>query len=149
MKRVYPSLAAVLHAAVKGSALPTATIADLVGKPYATLMSELSGQPLHKLGADLVLPLLDATDNDAPLHMLARERGGVFIRVPDPGAGGHPLHEQVVAAVKEFGELMAELGGRLADGSISNEDRRAIAKEGYEAVASITALLRLVEESAR
>ena len=38
-------------------------MADLVGKPYATLMSELSQQPGHKLGAELLLPLMDVCES--------------------------------------------------------------------------------------
>ena len=55
-----PSIVAVLHELVKKapSGLTASTIASLVGRDYQTLMSELSRQPAHKLGADLVLPLL-------------------------------------------------------------------------------------------
>ena len=80
----YPSLAAVCHQVVKSAPnkLDAATIADFIGKPYATLMSELSGQPGHKLGADLLLPLMEICDSDLPLTFLARQRGGVYIPLP-------------------------------------------------------------------
>lgn len=65
----YPSLTAVVHGMVKAapSGLDARTVADLVGKPYATLMSELSQQPGHKLGAELLLPLMDVCESDLPL----------------------------------------------------------------------------------
>ena len=71
----YPSLTAVVHGMVKAapSGLDARTVADLVGKPYATLMSELSQQPGHKLGAELLLPLMDVCESDLP---------------PDPGLAG-------------------------------------------------------------
>ena len=74
----YPSLTAVVHGMVKAapSGLDARTVADLVGKPYATLMSELSQQPGHKLGAELLLPLMDVCESDLPLVFLARQRGG-------------------------------------------------------------------------
>ncbi|MDR0882376.1 MAG: hypothetical protein LBP55_07520 [Candidatus Adiutrix sp.] len=48
-----PSLTRILHAVFLSppSGLDSETMASLLGKPYATLMSELSGQPGHKLGA--------------------------------------------------------------------------------------------------
>ena len=85
----YPSLTAVVHGMVKAapSGLDARTVADLVGKPYATLMSELSQQPGHKLGAELLLPLMDVCESDLPLVFLARQRGGAFVplRLPDDG----------------------------------------------------------------
>ena len=51
-----PSLSAVCHAIVKRapSRVPAETIANLLGyKTYFTMMSELSGQPGHKLGANM------------------------------------------------------------------------------------------------
>lgn len=77
----YPSLTAVVHGMVKAapSGLDARTVADLVGKPYATLMSELSQQPGHKLGAELLLPLMDVCESDLPLVFLARQRGGAFV----------------------------------------------------------------------
>lgn len=83
----YPSLTAVVHGMVKAapSGLDARTVADLVGKPYPTLMSELSQQPGHKLGAELLLPLMDVCESDLPLVFLARQRGGAFVplRIPD------------------------------------------------------------------
>ena len=89
MSAEFPSLTAVLHELVKHapSELTARTIAELAGKDYNTLMSELSRQPGHKLGADLLLPLMELTGSDAPLNFLARERGGVFVPMrPDATA---------------------------------------------------------------
>ena len=132
----HPSLAAVVHQMVKHApnSLTVHTIADLVGKPYATLMSELSGQPGHKLGADLVLPLMEITESDAPLHFLCREMGGVFIKLPEARGDGDPVQQQCLLAVKEFGEMIGRTAEALADGSLTDEERRRITAEGHEAV---------------
>ncbi|HMM38998.1 MAG TPA: transcriptional regulator [Desulfovibrio sp.] len=147
MRPTFPSLAAVLHQLVKRapSGLRAETIADMLGKPYATLMSELSSQPGHKLGADLVLPLMEAAGSDAALHFLAREMGGAFVRLPEAAPGVEPVQRQCLVAVKEFGELVARTAGGLADGELSERDRRDILREGHEAVTAIMALLRQVE----
>ena len=52
-------------------------IADLVGKNYQTLMSKLSRQYGHKLGADLVCPLMRKISSLRALDFLAREMNGV------------------------------------------------------------------------
>jgi hypothetical protein len=143
----YPSLAEVLRQTVKRSAsgIPAETVADLLGKPYATLMSELSGQPGHKLGADLVLPLMEITGSDAALHFLAREMGGAFVRLPQAAPGAEPVQRQCLIAVREFGELVGRTAQALADDRLTAQERREILREGHEAVTAIMALLRQVE----
>lgn len=143
------SFTAILHAMVKKapSGLAVRDIADYVGKPYSTLISELSRQEGHKLGADLILPLMDACESDAPLVFLARERGGVFVRLPD--AATSPVAMLTTAAldsVREFGEFAAEVATDIADGDIPNDQLARIRKEGSEAIAAIAALLRIAEQ---
>lgn len=116
----YPSLTAVLHELVKRapSGLTARSVADLLGRDYNTLMSELSGQPGHKLGADLLLPLMELTGSDAPLNFLARERGGVFVPVrPDNSAVD--LAPAILASVKEFGDYAAEVARDVIDSNFS------------------------------
>lgn len=143
-----PSLTAILHAMVKKapSGLAVRDIADYVGKPYPTLISELSRQEGHKLGADLLLPLMDACESDAPVVFLARERGGVFVRLP--GDQSSPLAVLTTAAldsVREFGEFAAEVATDIADGCIPDDQLTRIRKEGSEAIAAIAALMRVAE----
>jgi hypothetical protein len=126
------------------SGLTAHSIAELAGySTYNTMMSELSGQPGHKLGADKVLPLMDACGSDAPVEFLARERGGVFIRTPEAAAGGGELARTLAASVKEFGEFMQEAAAGIADGQIPRDQFDRITKEGMEAVEAIMAMLKL------
>ena len=145
------TLSAVLHAVVKSApnGCRAVTIADLVSKSYQTLMSELTNQPGHKLGADLVLPIMNATDSDVPLHYLARHRGGVFVKLPDVTGDGGPVQLAALKAVEEFGQLMAEVGADLADGKLSRDECDRITKEGQEAVTAIMSLLQVTGEMSR
>jgi hypothetical protein len=146
-----PSLTAVVHAVIKDapSKLDAHTIASLLGKPYQTLMSELSSQPGHKFGADLVLRAMELAGSDEPLHFLARQRGGVFIKLPEAGGSEGAVQLAAMGAVKEFGELMAEIGASLADGTLSREECDRIERAGHEAATSIMALLKQVAEFRR
>ena len=143
--KTYPSLTAVAHQAAlrPPSQINARTIADLVGKPYQTLMSELSGQPGHKFGADLLLPIMDATDSDAPLHFLARERGGVFLRMPDPAMEGGELANTLATSAREYAEFMQETAVSISDGQIPREQLDRLLKEGQEAVEAILAMMKL------
>lgn len=145
-----PSLAAVCHQMVKDapSGLDAATIADLVGKPYATLMSELSRQPGHKLGADLVAPLMELCDSDLPLTFLARLRGGVYIPLGNlESQTAAPLLNQLAKSVKEFGEFATETAKDVADGDIPKDQLERIVNEGHEAVEAIMAMITLAKKT--
>lgn len=145
----FPSLAAVCHQMVKSapSGLDAATIADLSGKPYATLMSELSRQPGHKFAADLLLPLMELCDSDLPLTFLARQRGGVYLALPKAADGPAPLMQKLAESVKEFGEFAAETARDIADGDIPKDQLDRILKEGHEAVEAIMAMITLARKT--
>lgn len=140
----FPSLTAILHELVKHapSGLTASTIAELLGKDYNTLMSGLSRQPGHKVGADLLLPLMELTGSDAPLNFLARERGGVFVPVR-PNAGATDLGPAILSSVKEFGDYAAEAAQDIADGNIPAAQLARILKEGQEAATAIVTFMEL------
>ena len=147
--RPYPSLTAVLHGMVKAapSGLDVRTVADLVGKPYATLMSELSQQPGHKLGAELLLPLMDVCESDLPLIFLARQRGGAFVPLRIPAGGPEQLVAGLRASIREFGEFACAMSDHIADGRITVQELHDMTRRGHEAVEAILAILRLARET--
>ena len=139
--RPYPSLTAVLHGMVKAapSGLDVRTVADLVGKPYATLMSELSQQPGHKLGAELLLPLMDVCESD-----LARQRGGAFVPLRIPAGGPEQLVAGLSASIREFGEFACATSDHIADGRITVQELHDMTRRGHEAVEAILAILAIL-----
>lgn len=148
LTKSYPSLTAVCHATAKAApcGLDAKSVAQFMGKPYQTLMSELSRQEGHKFGADLVLPLMDVTGSDAPLHFLARELGGVYVSLPPAPHCDHPVHQQCMKTVAEFGLLMEETAEAMLDGSISRDERDAITLKGHEAITQIMTLIKVVSD---
>ena len=149
-RRPVPSLTAVLHGMVKraASGLDARTIADMVDKPYQTLMSELSRQEGHKLGADLLLPLMQVTESDAPMQFLAREMGGAFVRLPEGVNQCPPTHLQCMVSIKNFGDLMETVGSALMDGRITPTERTRIKDAGHKALVAIVTLLCSVDADA-
>ena len=144
----YPSLAAIFHAAVKyaPSGLSAEQIADRLGKNYPTLMCELSRQQGHKLAADLVLPLIDATGSDEALHFLARQCGGCFVPLPEVAAPMQTMTRQTIDAMHTSAELLTAVSDSLADSKISLGELELIAKKGNAAIVALLQLLRMMEK---
>ena len=97
-------------------------VADALGMRYATLMSQLSAQPGHKLGAEIVLPIMQVTGSAAPMHHLARQMGGVYVELPPVSPGGHEVTASLVESVRQFGEFAAQVAQSLDDGIITAEE---------------------------
>jgi len=147
VRHSYPPLSPILHHLVMRapSGIGAQTIADMLGWRYATMMSELSGQPGHKCGVEKLLPIMDVTASDAPMHFLARELGGVYITLPRVEGSLDPIQKQCMTAIKEFGELITACADALADDKLEPDERARILREGHEAVTAIMALLTAVE----
>jgi len=144
------SLTDLLHrlALTAPSGKPAKAIAEDVGRPYHVLMQELNQDVgTHKLGVELLIPLMRATGSDAPLHYLARAMGGVFVRLPEAGRAQDATFKAALTAVKEFGELMADLNDALADGKVTKSEKLMLARSGQEAVTAIMELLALVAQA--
>lgn len=150
--QTYPSLVAVLHKCVlrAPNGLTAHEVAELVyadsSSPYATMMAELT-QHDRKFDADRVLPVMDATGSDAPMHFLARNLGGVFIRIPAPAECAGELVQALSASIKESGEFFAETAQHISDGDIPRDQLDRITKEGQEALEAIMAMMRLARET--
>lgn len=139
----FPSLRKQVHASVLGcGTLDGRGIADRLGVNYQTFMSSVSGQPKHKLDADWLLPIMAATGSVEPLQFMAREMGGVFVRVR-PCSGTGDLMDTLINSVREFGEYAAECAADISDGNLPRDQRDRILKEGQEALASIAAMMRM------
>lgn len=141
-------LTAICQAAAKNApnGLSAEQLADILGCSYATLMSELSGQPGHKLGAERMLGLMKAACSVAPMQYMARELGGIFVELPQGVAAGHEITRSLVESIREFGEFAAEVGKSLEDGTITAEELAKINAEGQEALTAILRVMRLARE---
>jgi hypothetical protein len=138
-----------MHAAFLNppSGLDSQTMAGLVDKAYATLMSELSGQPGHKLGADLIIPLCLASGSREPVKFLCRQLGGSYVPLPAPEARNLGLLKGLAEAIREHGEFVGETAAGIADGDVPGELLARIEKEGYEAIEATLSLMSLARDS--
>lgn len=68
-------------------------------------------------------------------------------RLPEAVQGGD-VGEHAMAAMKEFGEFIAACRAAVADGKLTQAERRAIHKEWIELEAEVSALLSSAERTA-
>lgn len=138
------ALTAVCQAMVKNApnGLSAEQVACILGCPYATLMSELSGQPGHKLGAERMLALMKATEGRAPMHEMARVLNGVFVEMPPAAVSGHEVTRGLVDCIREFGEFAAQVARAMDDGTVTSEELSRICADGQDA---LTAILKVME----
>ena len=145
--REYPRLTPILRQLVlhAPSGLPTKALAGLLRRDYTTLLAEVGERSGHKAGVELLLPVMDMAGSCLPLDVMAEAMGGFFVRMPEVEGDCGAVASQCMTSVREFGELMGTVADALTDGTIAEEERRAIAEKGYRAQTAILALLRLVE----
>ncbi len=123
---------------VINSDVGTRAVAAEVGKKHHVLLNELNYENAsHKLGAELLVPLMKACGSDSPMHLLAAEMNGLFIKLPEESCSNASL----VKAVKEFGELIAVYGEAIERGELKDDGKKLIRKEGQEAMTAIQELL--------
>lgn len=75
----------------------------------------------------------DACGNDHPLKWICAESGGFFVKNPD--VEGLPIisnNECIPRSLKEFSDVIKEIGDALQDGKITNEEIESIRKEWDE-----------------
>ena len=133
----------ICQAAVKNApaGLSAEEIADLLGCAYSTLMSELSCQPGHKLGAWRMLEIMRISGSVAPMNFLARELGGVFVQLPHGAMHNHEISCSLAESIRQFGEFAAQVARSLEDGTITAEELARISVDGQDA---LTAILRVM-----
>ena len=150
MKEGTPNIGAVCQRLAKlaPSGLSAEQIAYRLGRPYNTLMSELSPlRDTHKFDVNLLIPLMRLAGSTEPLHEMARALGGVYVDFLPVSDAAHPVHGQCMASVKSFGDMMVGTAKALEDNIITSEERRELSRLGYRAVGDILALLFQIDEA--
>ena len=98
--------------------------------------------PLNKL-----VPLIKATNDYSVLDSLEASVGRVAVAMPKGESSLHDVCRLAMQSVKKFGDLMGIVGQGMANEGLLPDEKKKIKKEGYEALAAITALLMAIEQS--
>ncbi len=98
--------------------------------------------PLKKL-----VPLIRTTNDFAVLDCIERSLGRVAIKMPDPSKGSlHDVCRLSLRAVREFGELMAQVEKSLQDDLVTEQEMERIRKEAGKAFQAIVNLTYALEK---
>ena len=101
MKEDTPNIGAICQRLAKHapSGLSVEQIVYRLGRPYNTLMSELSPlRDTHKFDVNLLIPLMRLAGSTEPLHEMARALGGVYVDFLPVSDAAHPVHGQCMAS---------------------------------------------------
>ena len=110
MKEDTPNIGAVCQRLAKHapSGLSAEQIAYRLGRPYNTLMSELSPlRDTHKFDVNLLIPLMRLAGSTEPLHEMARALGGVYVYFLPVSDAAHPVHGRL--GYRAVGDILALL----------------------------------------
>ena len=127
----YPRITTILLHLVKSApnGLPAKAVAELISCDYSTLLTDVGERCYHKAAVELLLPIMDITGSCLPLDVMAEAMDGFFVRMPSVAEGDcGEMTAQCLASVREFGNLMASVADALADGRISEDERRTISE---------------------
>ncbi|MFW5497745.1 MULTISPECIES: phage regulatory CII family protein [unclassified Maridesulfovibrio] len=123
---------------VLNSTLGARDVAEAVGKKYPVLLNEMNSEnDRHKLGADMLIPLMNACNSVEPLRYLSERMGGVYIPLPET----KDCEQDMINVVTEFGEFVAAYGRAIKDKKLTADEKDEIRKEGHEALTAIQGIL--------
>lgn len=124
-------------------------LAPQIGKTHSTLSHELSRDyPTYKLGLADAAKLTVLSRDARIAEALAACAGGRF--VPNADAPQPPCTAPLEALghlAREFGELMGQASGALADGHVTLNELRAFERELGQLISATTQLAALVQQA--
>lgn len=114
------------------------------------LRNQMTGNERHHLGLDTAEAVMDLCNSDELAHAAARQRGGVFIQLPDEGSPASDLAvlELVTHVWRANGDVGRAVDDTLADGRVERHEIADVRKAIYKVQAAMTAMLSRLEEMA-
>lgn len=122
-----------------------------LGIPYITL-SRWCNELLkdYCIPPHMIVNLYRRHPDPRLVQFICQNTNHLAVPVPEPLAGFHEVARALGTSFKEFGDLLHEVGRTLSEegtgkASITSEEMKKVRKEAHEAMASIAALLQVVE----
>lgn len=119
---------------------------DLQVKPQI-LRNQLVGNERHSLGLDRAEEIVDLCDSDELAHAAARQRGGVFVKLPADGtpASDMAVLELVTHVWRANGDVGRAVDEALADGRVEQGELAAIKAAIYRVQQTMVSMLGRLE----
>lgn len=111
------------------------------------LRNQLVGNERHSLGLDRAEEIVDLCDSDELAHAAARQRGGVFLKLPEPGVyDREELLTKFNDLYAQLGELSATFRRSVEDGEVDTREKQDITRIGQGIHSTVEELLALTFE---
>ena len=94
-----------------------------------------------------LVQLVSLTKDYRPVAAVCRAVGGIFVALP--AQSDFAAEYELVAAIKEFSDVMQEVSAALADGTITGAEIARVRKQGAEAQRALAQLLAAMEARAK
>ncbi len=114
------------------------------------LRNQLAGNERHALSIDRAEEIVDLCDSDDLAHAAARQRGGVFVKLPqsDVPASDLAVLELVTHVWRANGDVGRAVDETLADGRVELGELAAVRQAIYRTQQAMTAMLQRMEQMA-
>lgn len=117
-------------------------LASVVGKSSTSLSHEVNpNYPGAKLGLADAVRLSEWTGDRQVLNAFAGRMSCMVVPLVASVPGAEGVAAYTAALASEFGELMAACAAGLADGTVTDNERTRIEREGAELMAALQRLL--------
>lgn len=116
-------------------------------KNYTTLCHELTSTGTAKLGLLDAQKITDLTGDISILQAWATSAGQMLVPLPSVAAQqGDDCMQRLATTAREFGDLVAEVSGDLADGSVSDNELGRIERECGELIVALHGLMASITQ---
>lgn len=119
---------------------------DHIVKPQI-LRNQLVGNERHFLGLERAEEIIDLCNSDELAHAAARQRGGVFVKLPEDGApaGDLAVLELVTQVWRANGDVGRAVDETLADHRVERQELESVKAAIYRVQQSLAAMLIRME----
>lgn len=136
------NITAALYRAAHGYAAGMSKLAEFLGISEHSLNHKVSpSYPGAHCSPDELVAICEVTGDLGPLQAQAARLGQMLIPMPSAEGLDGDLALKLATTCREFGEMVTEISGDLADGTVTQNEQRRIEREAGELIASIHALL--------
>ncbi len=142
------SFKGALHEVLFGSSVKAKEIAYLIGKDYNRLANAANESQQENLPGKDIIPLTNASHNDALIEFISSAVGGVFIRLPKMDHAGlqGEVGKEILDMVTFLGRLSNEFIEAMQDCSIDKDEAGRMEKILMQIVQHSVALSELISK---
>ena len=134
---------------LRGSKVPAKVVAEELEMSYRMLMNACNPDlPEFNFQARKLARFAQVTGGRHAINFLVRSINNVMLQLPEVPESFSRIEELIIENVKEFGDVMTEVGKALADHNITQLEAKRLEREIDEQVAKAMALKEAVKAAA-